>query len=37
MMAQSGDFAAGAGKQLTANPRLARLRQRANAHHCHGG
>jgi hypothetical protein len=27
----------GAGTQLTANPRLARLTQLANTHHCHGG
>jgi hypothetical protein len=37
MTAQTADFGADAAKQLTANPRLARLTQLANSHHCHGG
>jgi len=36
MTSMTGDFASDAGKQLTNNPRLARLTQLANTHHCHG-
>jgi hypothetical protein len=36
MNSQTADFATGAASQMTANPRLARLTQRANSHHCKG-
>jgi hypothetical protein len=36
-MNSTADLMSGAGTQLTANPRLARLTQLANTHHCHGG
>jgi hypothetical protein len=36
MLNTTADLASGVGTQLTANPRLARLTQLANTHHCHG-
>jgi len=36
LMTSTADFAADAGQQLSANPRLARLVQLANAKHCKG-
>ncbi|HYM28230.1 MAG TPA: hypothetical protein VET66_08770, partial [Steroidobacteraceae bacterium] len=37
MMSSTADLATGAANQLSANPRLARLVQLANAHRCRGG